>query len=111
MEHVRTLISCFVGVIVITGSITIFAISPYHDNPAFEAESCDDLAQCTTMPQPVNHPDVDKTPTLAPPRTDGQSTADNALHTPSFGQTVYVQVKTDHADIEVGWAPSEFRGR
>jgi len=111
MELLRTTVASLVGVVTVFCVMTILAISPYTRDPIFPAELCSDLVQSDIGQQHLPQPDADKVPTLAPPRIDALSTAVNSLHIPSFGQSVYVQIKTDRADIEVGWASGEFLGR
>jgi hypothetical protein len=72
---------------------------------------CEDSVQCDIPRQPSPGPDAGKVPTPAPPRLITLKTADSSLHTPALGQSVYVQVKTDHIDIEVGWASTDIMGR
>lgn len=111
MELLRTTVAILVGLAAIIGVLIIFAISSHTDGLAFRADLCSDLVQNDVGQQPAPQPDADKNPTLAPPHIDALSTAVDSLHTPPFGQTIYVQVKIDRADIEVGWASAEFLGR
>jgi hypothetical protein len=111
MERLKTMISGLASSITILGIIIILAINSHTTRPAFQAAPCNDLVRCERIQKPIDHPDMDKIPTLAPPRKNSQSKPDNALHSPLPEQTVYVKVTIDHADIEVGWAPGEIRDR
>ena len=111
MGHLRATVATLVGLIVIVGLMAILAIGSNTNNPLCSTEICEDSVQCDIPRQPSPGPDAGKVPTPAPPRLITLKTADNSLHTPALGQSVYVQVKTDHSDIEVGWASTDFLGR
>ncbi|MGD0383878.1 MAG: hypothetical protein ABSA77_10170 [Thermoguttaceae bacterium] len=111
MEHLKTTVSTLVGLIVIVGLMAILAINSNIKNPLCPAEIYEDSVQCDIPRQPSPGPDASKVPTPAPPRFITLSTADSSLHTPPLGQSVYVQVKADRVDIEVGWASADFLGR
>jgi hypothetical protein len=111
MEHLRATIATLVGLIVIVGLMIALVISASTNNPLCPAETCEGFVQCDIPQQPSPGPDAGKIPTLAPPRSITLSTADSTVHTPPLGQSVYVQVKTDHVDVEVGWASADFLGR
>jgi hypothetical protein len=111
MEHLRTAVATLVGLIAILSLMAILAIGSRVTNPLCPSESCDDSVQCDIPRQPMPGPDAGKTPTPAPPRLIGLSTSDKTLPSPPLGQSVYVQVKTDHSDIEVDWASADFLGR
>ncbi len=100
-------VALLVCMIAIWGMMVFFTISSYTNKLAFRPEFCTDLGQGVNGPRQTLGPDADKAPTLAPPRHNVPSVVDNNLHVPSIGQTVYVQVESDHAEIEVGWAHSE----
>jgi hypothetical protein len=111
MEHLRTIIATLVGLVVVLGLMAILLMSSNAKSPLCRAELCGDLVPCDIGCQKSPGPDAGKAPTLAPPRLNTLSTADNSLRTPLLGQSVYVQVKTDRVDIEVGWASADFVGR
>jgi hypothetical protein len=111
MERLGTAVASLVGVVAIICVIVTLAISSYTDRPALPLELCNDLVQCDIVRQPSTLFEGGKAPTLAPRRSDAPSTADSVSQKASLAQPVYVQVKTDHADIEVGWASGEFLGR
>jgi hypothetical protein len=111
MEHLRATVATLVGLFVIVGLMVILAIGSNLKNPLCPTETCEDSVQCDIPRQPLPGPDAGKVPTPAPPRLITLKTADSSLHTPTLGQSVYVQVKTDHSDIEVGWASADFMGR
>lgn len=112
MKHFNTTFASIISIVAILSVMAILAISSYKDTPALQAELCSDQAQCDVNLHHPHQPDVGKAPTLAPPRSiNALSKADHPLRTPSLGQAVYVQVKTDHSEIEVGWAPGEYMGR
>ena len=111
MEHLRATVATLAGLIVILGLMIILAIGSNIKNPLCPAEVCEDSVQCDIPRQPSPGPDAGKVPTPAPPRLITLKTADGSLHTPPLGQSVYVQVKTDHSDIEVGWVSTDFMGR
>jgi hypothetical protein len=111
MEHLRATVATLVGLFVILGLLVILTISSHIKNPLCPTETCEDSVQCDIPRQPSPGPDAGKVPTPAPPRFITLKTADSSLHTPALGQSVYVQVKTDHGDIEVGWASADFMGR
>ncbi len=111
MDHLRTTVATLVGLIVILGLMVVLAISSNTQNPLCPTEQCEDIVQCDIPQQASPGPDAGKVPTLAPPRLITLSTADGSLHTPPLGQSVYVQVKTDRIDVEVGWASADFLGR
>ncbi len=111
MEHLRATVATLVGLIVIVGLMVILAIGSNIKNPLCPTETCEDSVQCDIPRQPLPGPDAGKVPTPAPPRLITLKTADSSLHTPALGQSVYVQVKTDHIDIEVGWASADLLGR
>jgi hypothetical protein len=110
MEQLRTAFTTLVGLAVILSLMAVFMIG--IDKTACPTETCDTLAQRGAAQQPVPHADADKAPTLAPPRRTALSTATEGS-TPSSqsGQAVYVQVKADRNDVEVGWASTDFLGR
>jgi hypothetical protein len=112
MEHFRSAVACLVGVIAIVSLMAILVMSSNTQSQSCQTELCDLLVQCELGLPHAPEPDAGKEPTLAPPRIDDPvSTADNPVRTPSLGQSVYVQIKTDHSDIEVGWASGELLGR
>jgi hypothetical protein len=111
MEHLRTTVTTLAGLFVILGLMFFLAIGSNTVIPSSPTDVCEDSMQCDLTHQPSLGPDAGKVPTPAPPRSIISKTADNSLHTPPLGQSVYVQVKTDHLDIEVGWASSDFLGR
>jgi hypothetical protein len=110
MEHLRATVATLVGLFVIVSLLVILTISSHINNPLCPTETCEDSVQCDIPRQPSPGPDAGKVPTPAPPRLITLTTADN-FHTPALGQSVYVQVKTDHIDLEVGWASADFLGR
>jgi hypothetical protein len=112
MEHLRSAVACLVGVIAIVCLMAILLISSNTQRQSCRTELCDNLVQCELVLPRAPEPDAGKEPTLAPPRIEDRiSTADTPERSPSLGQSVYVQIKTDHSDIEVGWASSEILGR
>jgi hypothetical protein len=106
MEHLRTAVACLACVFVISIVLVVLAISSHANIRAFQVSDGDSIRLEIALRHP-NKPDADQVPTPAPSRTDTPSKADNYSHVSQVGQTVYVQVKTDHGDIEVGWASSE----
>lgn len=110
MEHLRTAVACLVSTVAIMGLIAILLISSYTIHPLYRSDLCSDIVQSDCRLH-LPRADADKIPTLAPPRLHTPSTAEDTLHMPPVGQTVYVHVKTDRADIEVGWASGELIGR
>ncbi|HEY4759282.1 MAG TPA: hypothetical protein VIH42_01745 [Thermoguttaceae bacterium] len=110
MEQVRIAIAMLVCMVVILCSMTIFANSSYTSDPALRPACCCDICQSDNGFRQTTRTDEGKVPTLAPPRCDS-STADNSLHPLQIGQAVYIRVEADHAEIEVGWAPTDFLGR
>ncbi len=111
MEHLRIAVATLVGLIVILSLMVALVISSQTYNPSCPMEKCESFAQCEIPQQPSTGPDADKVPTLAPPRLITLSTTDSNLHTPPLGQSVYVQVKADRNDVEIGWASADFLGR
>ena len=111
MEHHRIAVASLVCMITIGSVMAFLAMSFHTDGPAFRSEFRSGLGQSVNGSQQSDRPDIGKVPTLAPPRHNVQPTEDTTMQMPSFGQTVYVQVEADHAEIEVGWAHSEFLGR
>jgi hypothetical protein len=112
MEHLRSAVAGIVGVVAIFSLMAILVVSSKTQNQPCGTGLCSDVVQRNLELPHAPRPDAGKIPTLAPPRIDDTlSTADNSLQTPLFGQSVYVQVKTDRADIEVGWASGELLGR
>jgi hypothetical protein len=100
------------GAIVIASLMAFLIFGSNSQCQSCKTELCNDLAQCNLAPICASVPEAGKEPTLAPPRIgDPVSAADNSLRAPSLGQSVYVQIKTDHSDIEVGWASGELMGR
>jgi hypothetical protein len=106
MESLRTTVACLACVFVISIMLVVLSISSHTNIPAFQVSDCDP-APCEIASRHPNQPIADQVPTPAPSRTDTPSKADVSSYVPEIGQTVYVQVKTDHADIEVGWASSD----
>ena len=111
MEHFRISFSAIIGVVAIVCLMAILAVSACIDSPAFKAGLCNAFVQCDISQKSLPRPDASQMPTLAPPRAGDLSAKDGSLQALLIGQPVYVQVKTDRADIEVGWAPGEFMGR
>jgi hypothetical protein len=112
MARLRRAIASLICIAAILGLMALLMISGTR-NPAYHTELCSDYVRCDIGRQHSTNPDTSKMPTLAPPRLKALSTTENSnsLHVPYPGQTVYVQVKTDRADIEVGWAPGDLLGR
>jgi hypothetical protein len=111
MEYFRTLVATLVGIVVILGLMAIILASSYAKNSLCRSALCEDRVTSEFGQIKTSGPDSGKAPTLAPPRFNILSTTDNSLRTPLLGQSVYVQIKTDHGDIEVGWASADFVGR
>jgi len=111
MAHLRTIVATLVGLVVILGLMVILLVSSNAKSPLCRTELCRGLVPSNIGCQKSLGPDAGKAPTLAPPRLNTLSTADNSLRTPLLGQSVYVQIKTDRGDIEVGWASADFVGR
>jgi hypothetical protein len=115
MQHIKTSIATLVSLVAILGIMGFLFVSSDVDSLAARVEMCDEVVQCDIPQQLAVQQKTDEVPTLAPPRDNNQSLDDNSdsapKNAPLFGQTVYVQVKTDHAEIEVGWASSEKMGR
>jgi hypothetical protein len=108
MEHLRTALATLVGLVVMLALTATLAISSSAGNSSCPVQTPQCLAQCD-VPQKVSPgPDADKVPTLAPPRLTQSSTTDSTM--PS-GQAIYVQVKADRNDVEIGWASADFMGR
>lgn len=111
MQHSRITVALLVCIFAVGGMLAFFAFGSSANGPANIPDFCRGFGQgCDGLQRPVG-PDAAKVPTLAPPRDNLSSLADNKLHANSFGQPVYVQVETDRAEIEVGWAHSGFLGR
>jgi hypothetical protein len=108
MEHLRTAVATLVGLGVMLALMAALTISPAANNSPCHVETPQCVAQCDVPQQPSPGPSADKVPTLAPPRLIPLSNADSTL--PS-GQPVYVQVKADRNDVEIGWASTDFMGR
>jgi hypothetical protein len=110
MKHLRAGVVSLVSLVSVLGLMGILALSAYTDPPSSRAKLCNDQDRCDILPHPPQA-DSDKAPTLAPPRADARSTVNNSSRTSTSGQPVFVQVKTDYADIEVSWAPADRFGR
>lgn len=110
MEQLRTATAGLVCVVAILSLLALLAMSSFMHDRAVKPQMCDYLQLSSSVRHSAST-DADKIPTLAPPRADVFSKADKPSHTLSLGQAVYVQVKTDYPEIEVGWAPGELLGR
>jgi len=111
MEQFKNAVTSIVGIVSILGLMVFLAISSCIDSPTFRAELCSDRVPCDVRLKQSPQSDARKLPTLAPPCINTLSTTNNSLRTPLLGQPVYVQVKTDRAEIEVGWASGDYLGR
>ena len=111
MEHLRTAVAALVGLVVVLALTATLAISSGANNSPCPVEAPQCVARCDVPQQPSPSPDADKVPTLAPPRSTPASTADRTAQTPPSGQPIYVQVKADRNDVEIGWASTDFMGR
>jgi hypothetical protein len=112
MEHLKNTVASLLGMVFVFGLMTFLAISAYINRPIFPSDACNRLVQCDINLHQSLQFDADKVPTLAPPRNQNAlSKADNSLRASLLGQPVYIQVRTDHSEIEVGWATGESFGR
>ena len=110
MAQFRTAFTCLFGVGSILGLMGLLAFGAFSVQPDYQAALCSEPIRCEIAPLLTAQEDVDKAPTLAPPRTQEPSIAESTSGVIS-GQPVYVQVTADHSGIEVGWAPGEMMGR
>jgi hypothetical protein len=111
MEHYKSIIATLVCAIVISCLMAVLFISSNANIQLSRTGLCGNAVPCDSVPKQSPGTDIDNVPTLAPPRLNSLSATDGLIHATSLGQTVYVQVKTDHVDIEVGWASADFMDR
>jgi hypothetical protein len=110
MDQFRTATASSVCVVAISILLAVLAMSSSSHDRVLKAEVCDYFQRTAPVSQsPLV--DAGKIPTLAPPRADALSITDKSIRTLSHGQVVYVQVKADSPEIEVGWVPGESLGR